>query len=226
MKLIVQALAGAMATVVAIPLLFTIVYAFVEPPSLLIMRREAAGERVTQIWRPLDAIAPELVRTVVMAEDARFCMHWGIDLNQLRIVAGEALAGEPPRGASTITMQVTKNLFLWSDRSYLRKAIEIPLAAWMDLALSKDRILEIYLNIAQWGPNLYGVEAAAQRFFDVSADEITPEQALALGTMLPAPGVRDPRRPSARHRAVMAHVARELERAPWVFKCLPKRVQP
>nr|WP_269751207.1 biosynthetic peptidoglycan transglycosylase [Acuticoccus mangrovi] len=179
-----------------------------------------------QIWRPLDDMSPYLVRAVVMSEDARFCLHWGVDLGQMRIVVAKALDGQTPRGASTITMQVVKNLFLWPDRSYVRKALEVPLAFWMDLVLSKDRVLEIYLNIAQWGSNVFGAEAAAERYFGVASADLTREQALAMATMLPAPSVRHPLSPSRRHRAVMAHVEKELDRAPWVFTCLPERIRP
>lgn len=226
MPILVRALAAALALVLSVPLVLSVVYAFVDPPALPVLRRERAGERVAQVWRPMDAFSPDLVRAVVMAEDARFCLHYGIDLAQVRAAIREAWDGEPPRGASTITMQVVKNLFLWPERSYLRKAIEVPLAVWMDLVLSKDRILEIYLNIAQWGPGLYGAEAAALRYFGRPAAEVTGDEALALATVLPAPAVRDPRRPSPRQRAVMAHVARELDRAPWVFTCLPERIRP
>ncbi|WP_157961567.1 transglycosylase domain-containing protein [Acuticoccus kandeliae] len=226
MRVIIRALAGAVATVVSIPLFLTIVYAFVDPPSLAIMRRQAEGRPAVQMWRPLDEISPVLIRAVVMAEDARFCLHWGVDLNQMRIVLREAMDGEPPRGASTITMQVVKNLFLWPERDYLRKAVEVPLAFWMDLVLSKDRILEIYLNIAQWSASTYGAEAASQHYFGVPAANLTREQAVALATILPAPGARDPRNPGRRHRAIIQHVNRELERAPWVFTCLPEDIRP
>lgn len=226
MREIIGTLAGVAAVVAAIPLALSVLYAWIEPTALPIMRRQAAGEPVVQEWRPLSQMAPVLVRAVVIAEDARFCLHWGVDLRQLRIVVGDALEGEAPRGASTITMQVVKNLFLWPERNYLRKAVEIPLAAWMDLVLSKDRILEIYLNIAQWGPSLFGAEAAAQAYFGTSAATLGEREALALATMLPAPAARDPRRPGRRHSAVIAHVGRELERAPWVFTCLPPSIRP
>lgn len=226
MRRVIQILAGLVTLVVAMPLALMILYGFVNPPSVAIWRHEAAGRRAVQEWVPLGAIAPALVRAVVMSEDARFCLHWGVDLNQLRIVLQETLDGEEPRGASTITMQTVKNLFLWPGRSYVRKGIEVPLAVLMDLVLSKDRILEIYLNIAQWGPTAFGIEAAAQGYFGVDADALTPEQALALATTLPAPVSRDPRRPSPRQRAVMRHVERELARAPWVFTCLGKEVRP
>jgi monofunctional biosynthetic peptidoglycan transglycosylase len=226
MRRLAQLLAGLVALAVAVPLGIFALYGWVDPPSVAIWRHEAEGRRAVQEWVPLEAMAPDLVRAVVMAEDARFCLHWGVDLNQLRIVLGETLDGEEPRGASTITMQTVKNLFLWPGRSYVRKAIEVPLAVMMDLVLSKDRILEIYLNIAQWGPTAFGAEAAAEGYFGVSALDVDRQQALALATTLPAPVSRDPRHPSDRQRAVMRHVERELERAPWVFTCLSDEMQP
>lgn len=226
MRRTLKILAGLAAFLVAVPVAVMLLYAVVNPPSVAIWRHEMAGRRAVQEWVPLAAMSPELVRAVVMAEDARFCLHWGVDLNQLRIVLQDTLDGGEPRGASTITMQTVKNLFLWPGRSYVRKTIEVPLAVLMDLALSKDRILEIYLNIAQWGPTAFGIEAAAQGYFGVSASDLTAEQALALATTLPAPVSRDPRRPSDRQRAVMRHVERELERAPWVFTCLGEEIRP
>jgi len=214
------------ALVASIPLVLTVLYAVVDPPSLPVLRLKWADQPVDQRWVPLDEIAPDLVRDVIMAEDARFCLHYGIDLRQLRIVIGEAIDGEKPRGASTITMQVVKTLFLWPERNYLRKAVEVPLALWMDLILSKDRIIEIYLNVVQWGSGVYGIEAAAQKAFGVRAADLTREQALALATVLPAPAARNPARPGPRQRAVIAHVERELDRAPWVFTCLSERIRP
>ena len=216
----------ALAVLIALPLGLTVVYAFVDPPALPVLRRTLAGESVERTIVPLEAIDPKLVRAVIMSEDARFCLHYGVDLRQLRLVVRDAIEGKPSRGASTITMQTVKTLFLWPSRSYLRKAIEIPLALWMDLTLSKDRILEIYLSAAQWGPSQYGVEAGARHHFGRSAAELSEPQALGLATILPAPAARDPRRPSRRQQAVIAHVKRELARAPWVFSCLPGRIRP
>ncbi|WMS42894.1 biosynthetic peptidoglycan transglycosylase [Acuticoccus sp. MNP-M23] len=214
------------ALIVSIPLVLTVLYAFVTPASLPVERLKWKGETVDQRWVALEDVAPELVRAVIMAEDARFCLHYGVDLRQMRIVIKDALDGEKARGASTITMQVVKTLFLWPDRNYLRKAVEVPLAFWMDLVLSKDRIIEIYLNVAHWGRGIYGVEAAAQRTFGVSAADVTRTQALALATVLPAPAARNPAKPGPRQRAVIAHVKRELDRAPWVFTCLSDRIRP
>ncbi len=112
------------------------------------------GERVERVWTPLSDMAPVLVRTVVASEDARYCRHWGVDPEEIRAAIERADDDiEEARGASTIPMQVAKNLFLWNSRSFVRKAIEMPLALWLDLVLSKRRLLEIYLNIAEWGPD-------------------------------------------------------------------------
>lgn len=212
--------------IVTVPAVVIAVYGVVNPPALPVLREEWRGGRTDQRWVPLEDISPNLVRAVIMAEDARFCLHWGVDINQLRIVVKDALQGGRPRGASTITMQTVKTLFLWPERSYLRKAIELPLAVLMDLILSKDRILEIYLNSAQWGSVAYGAEAAAQRYFGVPASALSERQALALATALPAPSLRNPGRPGPRQRRAMDRVARELARAPWVFRCLPAEITP
>lgn len=212
--------------VLAVPVVLTLLYTFVNPPALPIARRQLAHQKVEHTWVPLEKIAPALAHSVIMAEDARFCLHYGIDLTQLRIVINDALEGERARGASTITMQTVKNLFLWPERNYVRKAVEVPLAVGVDLALSKRRILEIYLNVAQFGPNQFGAEAGAQHFFGKSAADLTREEAMALATTLPAPSVRNAKKPGRRQRAVMAHVAREIERAPWVFSCLPTALRP
>ncbi|MEM8663752.1 MAG: biosynthetic peptidoglycan transglycosylase, partial [Pseudomonadota bacterium] len=189
--------------IASIPVVLTVLYAFVDPPSLPMLRREWAGEPTEQSWVDLDEIAPELIQSVIIAEDARFCLHYGVDLRQLRIVVRDALNGERPRGASTITMQTVKTLFLWPERNYLRKAVEVPLAVIMDLVLSKDRILEIYLNSVQWGRASYGIEAASRRHFGRSAADLTLAQSLALATSLPAPAARNPAAPRQRQRAVM-----------------------
>jgi monofunctional glycosyltransferase len=225
-KFFLRALAGALVTVLSVPVVLTLAYGVIDPPSLPVLRRHYAGERAVQTWVPLADVSPDVVRAVVISEDARFCMHWGVDLNQLRQVALEVMDGEQPRGASTITMQVVRNIFLWPERSYLRKAIEVPLAMFVDFVLSKDRILEIYLNVAQWGPVQYGVEAGAQRAFGRPAADVTGEDALALATVLPAPGARNPSHPSPHQRALMANLERQLDQAPWVFTCLPERIQP
>lgn len=224
--LILKIAASMLLLAATIPVILTIVYAFVDPTGLVVARREAAGERVVQTHVPLEEISSELGRAVIMAEDARFCLHWGVDLRQLSIVVRDAMRGEATRGASTITMQLVKNLFLWPERTVLRKTLEIPLAVMMDLILSKDRILELYLNVAQFGPDHFGAEAGARHAFGVPASEVSGEEALALATVLPAPALRNARAPSARQQGVIAHVRRELRRAPWVFSCLDEPIRP
>lgn len=225
-RVIVGAALLVVAMIAAVPFVLTALYAVVDPPSLTVLRRAVGGSPVSQRLVPLEEIAPAAARAVIVSEDARFCLHYGIDLNQVRVVMRDALAGEDPRGASTITMQTVKNLFLWSDRSYLRKALEIPLALWLDLVLSKDRILEIYLNIAQWGPDVFGIEAAARRYFAKPAAALTQAEAFALARTLPAPATRDPRRLSARQQRIARRLADDLRRAPWIFSCLSERLRP
>lgn len=149
-----------------------------------------------QKWVPLDQIAPVLQRAVIASEDSRFCQHHGVDWTELAVVLADE-AG-PQRGASTLTMQLVRNLFLWPSRSYMRKMIEIPLALIVELVWSKRRILELYLNIAQWGDGLFGAEAAAQSYFGVAAAQLNQRQAIMMAASLPAPLLRHPQRPSLR----------------------------
>ena len=125
---------------------------------------------------------------MIIAEDGRFCSHHGIDLTEIREAIAEADDIDEMRGGSTITQQVAKNLFLWPGRSYVRKALEFPLALWIDLVLPKRRIMEIYLNIAEWGPNgEFGVEAGARRAFGKSARDLSRYEAALLAAILPNP---------------------------------------
>jgi monofunctional biosynthetic peptidoglycan transglycosylase len=156
----------AVVVIAAIPACLTFVYAIpgVHPISTLMLKDLVTGKGYDRQWVPLDAISTHLTYAVVMSEDGQFCRHDGIDWGELNAVIDDALAGEETRGASTITMQSVKNLFLWQGRSFIRKAIEAPLALYFDAILSKRRIMEIYLNIVEWGPGIYGAEAAAISF--------------------------------------------------------------
>jgi len=191
--------------IVLIPLVLVPVYRYVPPVSVLMLYDRLYGP-VERKWVPLAEIAPSLVNAVVMSEDARFCEHAGVDWQELGRVL-DRNAG-PNRGASTITMQVVKNLFLWTSRSYVRKALEIPLALYANLIWSKRRTLEIYLNIVELGPGIFGVEAAAEHYFKRSAKDLSPGQAALLVSALPNPIERNPARParfvSARARMVAA----------------------
>jgi monofunctional biosynthetic peptidoglycan transglycosylase len=153
-----------------------------------------AASVVTRTFVPIREMAPILPRTVIVAEDARFCSHSGVDWQELNKVL-DRNAG-PNRGASTVTMQVVKNLFLWKSRSYVRKALEIPLALYADLVWSKRRTMEIYLNIVELGPGIFGAEAAAQHYFKRHAKELSPGQAALLVSVLPNPIERNPGKPS------------------------------
>jgi monofunctional biosynthetic peptidoglycan transglycosylase len=147
------------------------VYIVVPPVSTLMIYDRLFGP-IERNWVPLDEMAPSLPASVVMSEDGRFCEHRGVDWRELSRVL-ERNAG-PNRGASTITMQVVKNLFLWTSRSYVRKALEIPLALYADLVWSKRRTMEIYLNIVELGPGIFGAEAAAQHYFKRHAKGYRP----------------------------------------------------
>jgi monofunctional biosynthetic peptidoglycan transglycosylase len=157
---------------------------------------------VDQAWVPLEDIAPAMARSAVAAEDAGFCAHWGLDLGAIRA----AMADGTGRGASTISQQVAKNVFLWHGRSWARKALEAGLTPIMEAFWSKRRILEVYLNVAEFGEGVFGVEAAARHHFGVSAAELSDVQAARLAAILPAPKLRDPANPSEELRARAARI--------------------
>lgn len=169
---------------------------FVHPVSTLMLKDRLLLQSVERQWINIDDVSPHLVNAVMMSEDGQFCSHRGVDWHQLSLVVKDAVSGEPARGASTITMQVAKNLFLWNGRSYFRKALELPLSMAVDVTLSKKRIMEIYLNIAEWGSGIYGIEAASQYYFKRSASRLTLQQAALLAVTLPNPAIRNPAKPS------------------------------
>jgi monofunctional biosynthetic peptidoglycan transglycosylase len=180
-----------------LPYLIAPLYRFVQPVSTPMLWRWAKGERVERIFVPLDRIAPALPLTVIVAEDGSFCHNRGVDLGALREALQQADDIEEARGGSTITQQAAKNLFLWSGRSFVRKALEFPLALWINLVLPKRRVIEIYLNIAEWGPNgQFGAEAAARFAFGKSARDLTARESGELAAILPNPLRRSARAPS------------------------------
>ena len=179
-----------------LPYLIAPLYWLVDPVSTLMLGRWVTGQRVERSAVALERMGPYLPAMVMVAEDGRFCGHYGVDFQEIKEALDDADPGGEIRGASTITQQTVKNLFLWPGRSYVRKALEMPLAMWFDLIFSKRRILEIYLNIAEWGPDgEFGAQAAARRAFDKPAATLTPHEAALLAAALPNPLVRDPRRP-------------------------------
>jgi monofunctional biosynthetic peptidoglycan transglycosylase len=179
-----------------VPYLLTPLYHVVNPVSTLMLWRWATGARVERVWMPLTAISPALPRAVLVAEDARFCTHWGIDFAELREAIEDADDLSEMRGGSTIVQQTAKNLFLWPGRSVVRKALEFPLALWIDLILGKRRVMEIYLNVAEWGPNgEFGAEAAARHAFGKPARDLNGREAALLASILPNPVRRSAARP-------------------------------
>jgi monofunctional glycosyltransferase len=193
---ILRVLATVFAAYGALVLALSILYMFVPPVSMLMLGRWATLESVTYKPVALKRVNPELVRMVIRAEDSNFCSHYGVDWSSLGQTIEDAATDGPTRGASTISMQVTKNLFLWQQPSYIRKAIEIPLAMILDLLWSKSRMMEVYLSIAEWGEGIYGVEAAAQAYFHKPASALTRAEAALLAAALPSPKRRHPKRPS------------------------------
>jgi monofunctional biosynthetic peptidoglycan transglycosylase len=185
--------------------------------------QRAAGrdDRVQWIWVPYAAMSLPLKRTVVVAEDIRFFAHQGVDLEEVEEALERAVERKTlPRGASTITQQLAKNLWLSPSRSPLRKARETILAWQLERALSKRRILEIYLNVAEFGPGLYGVEAAARRYFGRSAADLGSEEAAKLAASLPNPRSWHPGSPNRAYQAHVARILRRLERVSWLDRLL------
>ncbi|BCX17425.1 MAG: hypothetical protein KatS3mg117_1107 [Geminicoccaceae bacterium] len=190
-------LVGLLLVLLLIPVPLLLAYRWIDPPltPLMVIRR-VQGLGLDHRPVPLEYIAPALPRAVIAAEDNSFCVHPGFDWPALRTELERALAGERPRGASTITQQTAKNLFLWPGRDPLRKLLEAWLTPQLELLLGKRRILEIYVNVAEFGPGIYGAEAAARHWFRKSATSLSDREAAALAAILPAPLVRDPTRRS------------------------------
>ena len=181
---------------VVLSVLWVVVYRFVDPPLTVPMLRDAIeGRHVEREWVALDDIAEVMPRAVIGAEDARFCDHNGFDLAAMQAAAEKNAKGKKLRGGSTLSQQTAKNAFLWPGRSYLRKGLEAWFTVLIEAIWGKPRIMEVYLNIAEMGPGIYGVEAAAQHYFGTSAAELSPAQAARLAAILPQPIKRDAKAP-------------------------------
>ena len=204
-----------------LPYALTPLYAVVKPISTLMIWRRISGEPVQRTYVPMARISNTLKLAVLIAEDGRFCEHHGIDFAEIRDAIQDADNIEDMRGGSTITQQVAKNLFLWPQRSYIRKALEIPLSFWIDLVLSKRRILEIYLNIAEWGPSgQFGAEAGSQYAFRKSARSLSAFEAALLAATLPNPHERDPGRPGPDLRRLAELYVTRAARSPQTAACV------
>jgi monofunctional biosynthetic peptidoglycan transglycosylase len=197
-------------------------YAVARPVSTLMLARMVEGKSYQRIYAPLRSIAPTALASVIASEDASFCDNDGVDWGALREVVSGAGEHGPSRGASTITMQTAKNLFLWPGRSTIRKGIEIGMALVLGEAWSKARTLEIYLNIAEWGDGIFGIEAAAQRYFHKSAGQLSPHESALLATALPNPILRSPARPTPLQRRLAGSLEAKARESSELLKCLPR----
>jgi monofunctional biosynthetic peptidoglycan transglycosylase len=213
-------LALALAAIAVLPLVLTPVYLIVPPVSTLMLVDLLSFQGYTREWVDLDDIAPDVARSVVMGEDGQYCFHDGVDWGSLRSVIDKAGRKGPSRGASTIPMQTVKNVFLWNSRSYLRKALEIPLALYTDLVWSKRRTMEIYLNIAELGPNLYGVGAASRAYFGKPASKLNRHEAALIAAALPSPLTRNPKKPSRAQKLYARVIEARVAKSGAYVKCL------
>lgn len=173
-------------------LIATLIYALIAPPTTPYMFSE--GRRIGPVkydWVPMEQIAPVMARSAVAAEDANFCLHWGLDVNAIRAAVDRGRGG-----ASTISQQVVKNAYLWHGRSWTRKAIEALWTPLMEAVWSKRRVLEVYLNIAEFDEGVFGVQAAARHYFGVDAADLSALQAARLAAILPSPKNRSASNPS------------------------------
>ncbi len=170
------------------PVIAVALYRFVPPPmTYLMVQRMFEGHGFDRRWVPLNRISASLVRSVIGAEDSRFCEHHGFDLNAIQKAMEHNEAGKKLRGGSTISQQTAKNVFLWPHRDWLRKGLETWFTVLIEGIWGKPRIMEVYLNSIEWGPGLYGVEAAARANFHMSASQLNPDQAARLAAIIPKP---------------------------------------
>jgi len=186
----------------ALMLLLVLLFSWINPPTTWTIvqgQREFPG-RAAREWTSLERISPHMLRAVVAAEDANFCNHWGFDMVEIRRV----IASGSSRGASTLTQQTAKNVFLWQGRSWPRKLMETAYTPMIEALWSKRRIVEVYLNIAEFGRGIFGIKAAAQHYYQTTPDRLSLRQAAALASILPAPRMRNPQTGSARTRAIVS----------------------
>jgi len=186
---IVRLCAWSVAWVLGGVLLFAVVP---PPPNFLMLSRAAAGDGLDYRWRSLDRISPRLVQAVIASEDARFCAHDGFDFDAIEKAMqanerAEARGSSRRRGASTLSQQTAKNVFLWPGRDWIRKGAEAGYTLLIETVWSKRRIVEVYLNVAEWAPGVYGAEAASQHWFGKSAEALTANEAARLAAILPSP---------------------------------------
>jgi monofunctional glycosyltransferase len=201
-------------------LIFLYLLPFIHPVSTLMLRDLVLLRGYDRRWVSIDDVAPVLVQSVMMSEDGQYCFHGGVDWGEMRMLVEDTLHGQETRGGSTIPMQTAKNLFLWNSRSFVRKGMELPLAVASDFVWSKRRLMEIYLNIAEWGPGIYGIEAAAQYHFKISASKLTRRQAALLAVSLPNPIDRNAGKPGRGLRRLAGVIEARAQDSGDYIKCI------
>jgi len=213
----------AVCVVLAVVVGGVLLYRIVPPPvTPLMVIRLFEGEGLSKDWTPLDEMSPYISRSVVALEDNLFCEHNGFDWGSLKTAVVAYGTGESAGGASTITMQTAKNLFLWPRRHVIRKIVEMPIAGLIELLWDKPRIIEVYLNIAEWGPGLYGAEAAAQAYFGKPAAKVTPWEAALMASVLPNPRNWSPTKAGGRVNKRARSARKRIRQLGPLLNCLPK----
>ena len=207
-------------TIVPLVLLCLYKVESVRPISTLMIKEALVGHGARREWIELQDMSPRIYQSVLMSEDGQFCTHGGVDWGALNQVIDDALDGERTSGASTITMQLVKNLFLWPDRSFIRKGLEIPYALMAELVLGKQRIMEIYLNIVELDAGVFGVGAASKHYFNISAEKLGPRNSARLAVTLPNPKVRNPANPSRRLRSLANIIQKRAKASGAYIGCL------
>ena len=173
---------------IAVPVVGVLLFAVVPPtPTILMLQQAAKGQGLDYRWRGLNDISPHLVNAAIAAEDARFCSHHGFDMEAIEKALDHNAEGGRIRGGSTISQQTAKNVFLWPSRDWVRKGLEAGYTVMIETVWSKRRIMEVYLNVVEWAPGVYGAQAASRHWFDKDADELTAREAARLAAILPSP---------------------------------------
>ena len=195
-----RALVLAIAGFLTLSISLVVIYRFVPPPiTPLMVIRLFEGEGLYKDWTPYDDVSPNVFKAVIAAEDTRFCQHHGFDYGSIMDAWKSNKKGRRTRGASTISMQTAKNLFLWPGGGYARKIVEAYFTVLLELLWDKRRILEVYVNVAEYGRGVYGIEAAAQTYYKKSANDLSAGEAARLAAIMPNPRERSPQKPPSRH---------------------------
>lgn len=223
-KRLIRFLALFVVIALSLPVLLVALYGVVPPPLTPLMAlRWVDGAPLHKTWTPLERVAPAVPRAVIASEDNLFCEHSGFDWRAIGEAADDYATGKRVRGASTISMQVAKNLFLWPGRDFVRKGVEAYITVVVELLWTKRRIMEVYLNIAEWGDGLYGIGAASQAHFRKAATALTPREAALLAAVLPNPREWSPDRPTAFIAGRADVIARRVGQLGPLLACIDRR---